>query len=108
MLTWIPFGDDADNLRLDPSNDHIWVGYGGGALGEFDQKGVKLANIKLDAHPESFRLEKNGSRIFVNLPGSRKIAVVDRKTGSVSDSWGTGGPVANYPMPLDERNHRLS
>jgi YVTN family beta-propeller protein len=62
MLTSIPFGDDADNLRLDPSKDHIWVGYGGGALGEFDQKGTKLANFKLDAHPESFRLEKNGSR----------------------------------------------
>ncbi len=107
MLTSIPFGDDADNLRLDPNNDHIWVGYGGGALGEFDQKGAKLANIKLDAHPESFRLEKNGSRIFVNLPGSRKIAVVDRKTGSVLDSWGTGGPLANYPMALDERDHRI-
>ena len=49
----------------------------GGTLGEFDQKGTKLGEIKLDAHPESFQLEKNGSRIFVNLPGSRKIAVVD-------------------------------
>jgi hypothetical protein len=107
MLTSIPFGDDADNLRLDPNNDHIWVGYGGGALGEFDQKGAKLANIKLDAHPESFRFEKNGSRIFVNLPKSMKIAVVDRKTGLVSESWGTGGPLANFPMALDEKDHRL-
>ena len=23
------------------------------------------------------------------------------------DSWGTGGPLANYPMALDERDHRL-
>jgi DNA-binding beta-propeller fold protein YncE len=107
MLKSIPYGDDADNLRLDPSSGHIWVGYGGGALGEFDQEGTKLADIKLDAHPESFQLEKNGSRIFVNLPGSRKIAVVDRKTRSVSESWGTGGPLANYPMALDQQNHRL-
>src|SRR5258705_7494334 len=57
--------------------------------------------------PESFQLEKNGSRIFVNLPGSRKIAVVDRETRSVSGSWGTGGPLANYPMALDQPNHRL-
>jgi DNA-binding beta-propeller fold protein YncE len=107
MLTSIPYGDDADNLRRDPSNGNIWVGYGGGALGEFDQQGTKLADIKVDAHPESFQLEKNGSRIFVNLPGSRKIAVVDRKSQAVSESWGTGGPLANYPMALNERDHRL-
>jgi len=107
MLKSIPYGDDADNLRHEPSGGNIWVGYGGGALGEFDQKGTKLADIKLDAHPESFQLEKNGSRIFVNLPGSRKIAVVDRKTRTVVESWGTGGPLANYPMALDERDHRL-
>ena len=86
MVKSIPYGEDADNLRLDPGSGHIWVGYGGGALGEFDQEGTKLGEIKLDAHPESFQLEKNGSRIFVNLPGSRKIAVVDRKTRSVAES----------------------
>jgi len=107
MLNSTSYGDDADNLRHDPSSGHIWVGYGGGALGEFDQEGTKLADIKLDAHPESFQLEKNGSRIFVNLPRSRKIAVVDRKTRTVTESWGTGGPLANYPMALNERDHRL-
>jgi YVTN family beta-propeller protein len=107
MLKSIPYGDDADNLRLDPNTGHIWVGYGGGALGELDQEGTKLADIKLDAHPESFQLEKNGSRIFVNLPGSRKIAVADRKTRAIVESWGTGGPLANYPMALDQQNHRL-
>jgi YVTN family beta-propeller protein len=107
MLSSTSYGDDADNLRLDPSDGHAWVGYGGGALGEFDQEGTKLAEIKLDAHPESFQLEKNGSRIFINLPGSRNIAVVDRKTRTMSESWGTGGPLANYPMALDEPGHRL-
>lgn len=107
MIESIPYGDDADNLRLDPGTGHIWVGYGGGALGELDQAGAKLADIKLTAHPESFQLERNGSRIFVNLPGSRKIAVIDRKTQSVSASWSTGGLLANFPMALDERDHRL-
>jgi len=76
-------------------------------LGEFDQEGTKLAEIKLDAHPESFQLETNGSRIFVNLPKSEKIGVIDRKTKSVIASWRTGGPRANYPMALDEQDHRL-
>jgi YVTN family beta-propeller protein len=107
MLKSISYGDDADNLRYDAGSGHVWVGYGGGALGEFDQDGTKIGDIKLDAHPESFQLEKNGSRIFVNLPKSRKITVVDRKSRSVSGSWSTGGPLSNYPMALDEQDHRL-
>lgn len=107
LLNSLSFGDDADNLRYDSGTSHVWVGYGAGALAEFDEKGTKIADISLDAHPESFQLEKNGSRIFVNLPGSRKIAVVDRKTRTVLSSWGTGGSLANFPMALDEKNHRL-
>ncbi len=107
LLKTIPYGDDADNVRYDSVEDRIYVGYAGGALGAMDKDGAKVADIKLDAHPESFQVEKNGPRIFVNLPRSRKIAVIDRKTRSVVASWGTGGPLANYPMALDEGAHRL-
>jgi len=107
LLKTIPYGDDADNVRYDAQEDRIWVGYGSGALGALDQDGAKVADIKLDAHPESFQLETKGPRIFVNLPRSRKIAVVDRSTRQVITSWTTGGRLANYPMALDEENHRL-
>ncbi len=107
LLKSIAYGNDADNVRYDSAENQVWVGYGSGALGAVDKDGVKIADIKLDAHPESFQLEKNGSRIFVNLPKARKIAVVDRKTKSVVASWVTGGPQANFPMALDEANHRL-
>ncbi len=103
----ISYNDDADNVRYDPREDRIWVGYGNGALGTINQDGLKLADIKLDAHPESFQLEMNGPRIFVNLPQSRKIAVIDRKTQKAVAAWTTGGPQANFPMALDEANHRL-
>lgn len=107
LLKTISYGDDADNVRYDAQEDHIWVGYGAGALGVINPEGAKLAEIQLDAHPESFQLETNGSRIFVNLPNSRKIAVVDRKARKVVASWTTGGPQSNFPMALDEANHRL-
>jgi YVTN family beta-propeller protein len=106
-LKTIAYGDDADNVRYDPREDRVYVGYGNGALGVIDKDDNKVADIKLDAHPESFQLETAGSRIFVNLPKSRKIAVVDRKTRSVIASWTTGGPESNYPMALDEENHRV-
>lgn len=106
-LKTIQYGDDADNLRADSATGHVWVGYGSGALAEFDVDGTKVGDIKLDAHPESFQFEKNGSRAFVNLPKSHKIGVVDRKSRSALANWSTGGARSNYPMSLDERNHRL-
>jgi DNA-binding beta-propeller fold protein YncE len=103
----IKLGDDADNIRFDAERKHVYVGYGSGALAVMSEDGTKVAEISLDAHPESFQLEKNGPRLFVNLPKSRKVAVVDRTTRAVISTWGTGGALSNYPMALDEKDHRL-
>jgi DNA-binding beta-propeller fold protein YncE len=106
-LKTLDYNDDADNLRYDSGRKRIFVGYGGGALGELDSEGNKTADIKLDAHPESFQLEKDGPRIYVNLPNSRKVVVVDREKRTITATWKTGMAFANYPMALDESNHRL-
>jgi hypothetical protein len=47
------------------------------------ESGKQIADVKLDAHPESFQLEKKGKRIFVNVPNAGHVAVVDRETGTV-------------------------
>jgi YVTN family beta-propeller protein len=106
-LQRLDYRDDADNLRYDSEHQHVYVGYGSGGLGEIDAKGQKIGEIKLDAHPESFQLEKNSSRIYVNLPKSLKIAVVDREKRTILQTWRTDGATANYPMALDEADHRL-
>ena len=107
LLKTLEYGDDADNLRYDSAKQHIYVGFGSGGLGELDTDGQKISETKLDAHPESFQLEKGGARIYVNLPKSLKIAVIDREKRTVIATWRTGGPQANYPMALDEADHRL-
>lgn len=107
LVRILDYGDDADNLRYDAERKRIAVGYGSGGLGEFDGEGNKTGNIHLDAHPESFQLEKDTPRIYVNLPGSRKIAVLDREKHTVTATWKTGMAFANYPMALDESDHRL-
>jgi len=106
-LKSVNYGEDADNLRYDAAHKHIYVGYGSGALGEIDGDGNKVSDVKLDAHPESFQLEKNGPRIYVNLPKSQKIAVIDREKHTTIETWRTGMDLANYPMALDESEHRL-
>src|SRR5215469_8185615 len=106
-LKTLDYGDDADNVRYDAANRRIYIGYGSGALGEIDSDGHQVADIKLDAHPESFQLEKNSPRIYVNLPESRKIAVVDREKHTILATWKKDMAFANYPMALDAREHRL-
>lgn len=108
LLSEVKFSDDADNLRYDSRTREVYVGYGGGALGIIDaQTGKLLGDIKLPAHPESFQLEKSGPRIFINLPNAQQIAVIDREKRAGVARWPLGGNHANFPMALDEANHRL-
>jgi DNA-binding beta-propeller fold protein YncE len=104
----VRLGDDSDNVRYDASAMRLYVGYGAGALASVNPAdGKMLANVTLAGHPESFQLERSGSRIFVNVPTANQIAVVDRGPMKVVARWPVTGAKANYPMALDEANHRL-
>jgi DNA-binding beta-propeller fold protein YncE len=107
LVRKVELGDDADNVRRDAATGRVFVGYGSGAVAAFDADGNKVADVKLDAHPESFQLEKSGKRMFVNLPHSHKVAVVDRSASAVAASWGTDDAQSNFPMALDEADGRL-
>ena len=108
QLVEINLRDDADNVRYDDAARKIYVGFGSGGLAIISASdGKQVGSIKLSAHPESFQLEKNGKRVFVNVPNSRHVAVVDREQGKVIATWKTDLAFANFPMALDETNHRL-
>ena len=98
--------DDADNVRYDATAHRVYVGYGKGALGVIEAS--KLAgSIKLDGHPESFQLETNGNRIFVNVPSAKHVALIDREKRQVIARWPLKDDEANFPMALDEASKRL-
>ena len=102
------FQDDADNVRYDETRKKIYVGFGSGGIAVLNAPdGKQVGSIKLSAHPEAFQLEKNGDRIFVNVPSSRHVAVVDRDKEAVVAEWKTDLAFANFPMALDEATHRL-
>ena len=100
--------DDADNVRYDASSKQVYVGFGSGGIAVVDAiAGKSIASVKLTGHPEAFELEKQSRRIFVNIPNARQVAVVDREKKQVIATWKTGGASGNFPMALDEPNHRL-
>ena len=100
--------DDADNIRCDEATKKIYIGFGSGGIAIVSAAdGKQIGSIKLSAHPEAFALEKQGKRIFVNVPDARHVAVIDREKGEVINKWGTDLALANFPIALDEANHRL-
>src|SRR5262249_18316741 len=87
-ISRINLGDDADNIRVDGTGQHVLVGYGNGGLAVIDAlKKQKIASIALKAHPESFQLSPSTGHIFVNVPKTREIAVIDRAAGRQIASW---------------------
>jgi DNA-binding beta-propeller fold protein YncE len=100
--------EDADNLRYDAAGRRVIVGHGKGALRMLDaSSGEAAGDIGLSGHPESFQLEQNGSRIFVNVPDARHVAIVDRAKRAVTGTWEVPGAKANFPMAIDETGRRL-
>jgi len=118
LLGMVKFPDDADNIRYDARSKSVIVGYAGakelrkretgtGGLGFIDANGKKTHEIVIDAHPESFRLEEQGTRIFVNVPDKKEIEVIDDVKGAVIARWPVTSAGNNFPMSLDEAHHRL-
>ena len=103
----VTLGDDCDNVRVDPSGSRVYVGYGDGAIAALDATdGHKLWEVAVGGHPESFQLEGNGQRLFVNVPAPQEVVAIDRSAQKIVARWKIGA-AANYPMALDEQHGRV-
>jgi hypothetical protein len=111
-IATIDFPGGADNLRYDSNTQRVYVGCGDdektGAIAMIDAATNQRLpeEYKLGGEPEAFQLEKSGPRIFVNVPDLKQIVVVDRVTKQVA-RWPLNGIESNFPMALDEPDHRL-
>lgn len=111
LITTLDFDGGADNLRYDAATKRVYVGCGD------DEKNSAIAAVdamtnkrldevyKIGGEPESFQLEKSGPNIYVNIPDSKQIAVINRTTKEITRWPLTVGQ--NFPMALDEADHRL-
>lgn len=103
----IELGSDADNVRIDAAANRVIVGYGAGGLAVLDpsMRG-KVTSISLKAHPESFQIEPETGRIFVNLPNAHAVAVVDGRAGKQVANWPMDKS-GNFAMAIDRDRGRL-
>jgi len=112
LVNTIDFGPDSDtdNMRYDAAAKLLYVAYGEGKRGALAVVDVatmqRVKEWQLGSHPESFQLEKNGSRIFVNLPDQESVAVVDRKSDKIT-KWKIPGNTNSHTLALDEAARRL-
>jgi hypothetical protein len=103
----VSLGDDADNVRIDPRNGHLVIGYGSGGLAVIDPSTHRLlGQVTLPAHPEAFVII--GSHVFVNVPDRHKVVVADLDQGKVIQTLDTGTVFGNYPMASDSAGSRFA
>jgi len=102
-----PLGGDADRIGIGPGGKSVLVGWGVGGMAIVDMQSGKRTDIRLQSHPESFQLAFGGSRIFVNLPGLQQIAVIDRRSETISALWSVHPYRGNELMALDEESRRI-
>jgi DNA-binding beta-propeller fold protein YncE len=99
---------DADNIRVDAETTHVYVGYGAGALAVIDPATrMKIKDIGLPAHPESFQINRATRQIFVNLPNAGSIVVLGKMGDAPHTTWSTANNQGNFAMTLDEDNQRV-
>ncbi len=111
LITTIDFPGGADNLRYDAAAKRVYVGCGDdektGAIAAVDaMTNQRLEEYKIGGEPESFQLEKSGPNIYVNIPDLKQIAVINRDTKAIT-RWPLTGLLMNFPMALDEADHRV-
>lgn len=70
-------------------------------------EGKLLGKVPLPTSPQGIAVEKNGRRIFANLPALSSIAVIDRRERKVLEMWSLHRAQDNFPMALVEKDHRL-
>src|SRR6202162_1536463 len=111
LLATLDFEGGADNMRYDAATKRVYVGCGdnekNSAIAAIDAMTSKRTDevYKLGGEPESFQLEKNGPNIYVNVPDLKQIVAINRTTEELTRSPVTVGQ--NFPMALDEADHRV-
>ncbi len=111
----IGIGLGADLMAYDPGTQRLYVDHGGrdsnrgfGAVAVIDMaKRELVADIATDLRPAAMAIARDGSRLFVCLPGANQIAVLDCRTRQIATRYAIAGTERPVSIAFDEPDHRL-
>jgi hypothetical protein len=114
----IPLTIGADSMYYDPSRRHLYIVTGGKnanpkmsqtIVAEVDPRtGSGIGKMTFDTDfTESMVAEQRGKRLFINLSGKSAIAVIDKTSRHLIDTWSIQGAQMNAAMAFDESHQRL-
>ncbi len=107
-LKTIKFADDADNVRYHAPTHLTYVAHAEKQLGVIDAKTFEVkAEIDLPGGAEGFQAETGRPRLYVNIPSTSEVAVIDTDKNQVTGKFAVKSAKENVPLALDEANHRL-
>lgn len=108
LIKSIKFPDDADNVRFDPRTGMVYVAHAEKCLGVIDAKSfAQKADIKLPGTAEGFQPEKSTSRMFLNVPDTNEVVVIDTSKNEIVGKYPLTLGGGNHPLSLDDVSHRI-
>ena len=97
----------ADNPYHDAKNGVVYLTQADKKLSVIDAKTLALKNeVQLPSAPASIAVEKGRPRAYVNAHVPRQVHVLDTTKNTVQQKYQLD-EAGNYPLALDEANHRL-
>jgi len=111
VISSIGLQSSLDELQYDPRAKELYVGCmsaekPGIAIISIPD-GKLLEKIALPGKPQGIVVEKEGQRIFANVPSAKQITVINRNNRKLPEPWLLRGVQGNTPIDLDEDHHRL-
>jgi DNA-binding beta-propeller fold protein YncE len=105
----------ADLVGYNPRRELLYAGYGGedakkdyGSVAIIDvRKNKHIGDIRTKVHPGGILVEDSGRRIYVTLPATSEVAVIDAKSNKITKSWETVEAKRTVSFALDAVNGRL-
>lgn len=107
---------DADGIGYDTETGYLYVSNGGDAAGKqyslisiIDTvREEKLGDIRVEASGlEAMVIDHAGERLYINLPATSSIAVIDLKRQAVIATWPLTKGKRNMAFAFDAERHRL-
>jgi DNA-binding beta-propeller fold protein YncE len=105
----------ADLVDYDARAKQLYVGHGGkdagkdyGEISLIDVvAGKKALDIRTEAHPGAILVDGPRDRVFVVIPETSQVVVVDRKKHAITQKWTVADKARTVSLALDAPHRRL-